>query len=260
MVSRLCFGTEPFAIKKGPDDNKSQGDLTAYDGGTVLKEALKLGVNFWDTSDDYGTHPHVKTGLSLVNRDDVIVADKSNALTFDEGNTAVELSLASLETDYVDLLLLHNVPYKSAHRTDTLGRPYISGNLDKRLGALKAWVEAKDSDLVRAIGLSTHNTRVLKQTIDLPEVEVICTTLNLTGKYVESGSLDEHLDVIRDLHDAGKGIYVIKLLHAGRIVTNANEALRWAFQFHEFIDSWNIGMYNINEVSNNLELLEECIT
>jgi aryl-alcohol dehydrogenase-like predicted oxidoreductase len=52
VVSRLCYGTEPFAIKKGPDGMKSQGDLTPEDGGRVLRDALELGVNFWDTSDD----------------------------------------------------------------------------------------------------------------------------------------------------------------------------------------------------------------
>ena len=49
-VSRLCFGTEPFAIKKGPDRMKSQEDLTPEKGGGVLRDALALGVNFWDTS------------------------------------------------------------------------------------------------------------------------------------------------------------------------------------------------------------------
>ena len=74
VVSRLCFGTEPFAIKKGPDGNKSQGDLTPEQGGRILRDALEQGVNFWDTSDDYGTHPHIRFGLSLVDRGDVVVS------------------------------------------------------------------------------------------------------------------------------------------------------------------------------------------
>jgi len=48
-VSRLRFGTEPFAIKKGPDGAKSQGDLTPEEGGGVLRDAVEMGVNFWDT-------------------------------------------------------------------------------------------------------------------------------------------------------------------------------------------------------------------
>lgn len=75
-VSRLCFGTEPFAIKKGPEGRKSQGDRTPVEGGEILRDALEMGVNFWDTSDDYGTRPHVAEGLKLVKRRDVVVADK----------------------------------------------------------------------------------------------------------------------------------------------------------------------------------------
>jgi len=136
-VSRLCFGTEPFAIRKGPDGMKSQGDLAPEAGGGVLRDALSMGVNFWDTSDDYGTHPHVRVGLSLVDRREVVVADKSNAATFEEGREAVDLSLASLGTDYVDLMLLHNVPLKTVRRRDTLGAPTSRGTWRGGWGPLR---------------------------------------------------------------------------------------------------------------------------
>ena len=259
VVSRLCYGTEPFAIEKGPDGMKGQGDLTPEQGGGVLRDALGMGVSFWDTSDDYGTHPHVRVGLSLVDRGDVVIADKSNARTFEEGERAVEFSLSSLGTEYVDLLLLHNVPLRSAHRTDTSGKPFESGNLERRMGALRAWCEAKERDFVRAVGLTTHSTGVLRQALDVPELEVVCTTLNLTGRLVEDGSLEEHLDAIRALHDAGKGVYVIKLLQAGRLRDRADEAIMWALRHHEFIDAWNIGMYDTGDVARNLELLGEAL-
>lgn len=58
-VSRLIYGTEPFNFKKGPDGNRTQGDKIPVEAAEILKGALELGVNTWDTSDDYGTHPHV---------------------------------------------------------------------------------------------------------------------------------------------------------------------------------------------------------
>jgi len=45
---------------------QNQGDKTPGEGGRILAEALKLGINFWDTSDDYGTHPHVREALRRV--------------------------------------------------------------------------------------------------------------------------------------------------------------------------------------------------
>ena len=93
----------------------------------------------------------------------------------------------------------------------------------------------------------------------IASVEGLCTTLNLTWICVEDGSLEEHLDAIRAIHDAGKGVYVIKILHAGRIRGRAEEAIRWALQHHEFIDVWNIGMYEMGDVARNLELLGEVL-
>ena len=84
-VSRLIYGTEPFNFKKGPDGNRTQGDKTPEEGGQILKGALELGVNTWDTSDDYGTHPHVAEALKLVERKEVVIADKSNALSEEDG-------------------------------------------------------------------------------------------------------------------------------------------------------------------------------
>ena len=259
VVSRLCYGTEPFAIKKGPDGMKSQGDLTAEEGGRVLRDALGMGVNFWDTSDDYGTHPHVRVGLSLVDRADVVVADKSNALTFEEGEEAVKLSLEDLGTDYVDLMLLHNVPLRTVKRRDASGNPYESGNLRRRMGALGAFVEAKERGEVRAVGLTTHSTGVLREALEVPEIEVVCTVLNKTGVLVEDGTPEEHISALRSLKEAGKGVYVIKLLNAGRLRDEADSAIRFALRFHEFIDAWNIGMYDLGDVKRNLELFGEIL-
>lgn len=258
-VSRLCFGTEPFAIKKGPEGKKNQGDLTPEEGGGILRDALAMGVNFWDTSDDYGTHPHVRVGLSLVDRRNVVIADKSNAMTYEQGRDAIRLSKASLDTDYVDLMLLHNVPARTVTRRDSSGHSYLSGSLKDRMEALWAFHEAKETGEVKATGLSTHNTQVLREALNIPHLEVVCTTLNMTGALIDDGSLDEHLEAIKALKEAGKGVYVIKLLYGGRLREKGETAIKYALQFHEYVDAWNIGMYNIGEVEHNLLLIEEAI-
>jgi len=258
-VSRLCFGTEPFTIKKGPDGMKSQGDLTPKEGGEVLRDALRMGVNFWDTSDDYGTHPHIAEGLKLVRRRDVVVADKTNALTFEEGEEALELALADLGTEYIDIMFLHNVPLRSIQRRDTSGRPYVSGNLQDRRGALKAFSEAKDRGLMRAVGLSTHSAAVLREALEVPEIDVVCTTLNRVAANIVDGSLEEHIEAIKNLKEAGKGVYVIKILNAGRLRDEADSAIRFALQFHDFIDAWNIGMYDVEDIERNVRLFREVL-
>lgn len=259
-VSRLIYGSEPFNIEKGPDGDKTQGDKTPDEAAEILKQALGQGVNVWDTSDDYGTHPHIKEALTRVKRSDVYVADKSYALSEEDGWKALDYSNKSLGTDYVDIMFLHNVMHVGVDRKDTLGKPYRSGTLQERMGALKAWAEAKESGRVSATALSTHNTKVLRQVLDVPEIDIVCTTLNMAGAVIEEGTISEHIDAIRTLKEDGRGVYVIKVLQAGQLRDSAEDAVRWAYQFHEIIDAWNIGMYDMNDVYSNIAIMEEVLS
>ena len=258
-VSRLIYGTEPFALKKGPDGNRTQGDKTPKEGGAILSEALKLGVNFWDTSDDYGTHPHVREGLKLVKRGEVAVSDKSNAATYEEGVKALDFACRDLETDYIDVMFLHIVPPKPFVRLDANSREYVSQDLKGRRGMLKALVEAKESGRIKAVALSTHSTQTLNQVLDYPEIDVVCTVLNKAGAVIDEANLNNHINAIKRLHDDGRFVYVIKLLNAGRFRENASEYIKWALQHNEFIDAWNIGMYSVSDVKKNIALFSEVL-
>ena len=258
-VSRLCFGTEPFTFKKGPEGAKIQGDIEPEEGGRRLKQAYELGVNFWDTSDDYGTHPHVAEGLKLVPRGEVAVADKTNSLSYEDGWNALDLATEDLGTDYIDVMFLHIVPPIGSNRKDSQGNPYYSGTLEERKGTLKAFLEAKESGVIRATALSTHSTKVLRQVASEPDVDIVCTTLNKAHGFIDDGSLEEHIEAIRLVKESGKFVYVIKLLNAGKLRNSAEEAIKYAYQFHDFVDAWNIGMYGPDDVRKNLSLMDQVI-
>jgi aryl-alcohol dehydrogenase-like predicted oxidoreductase len=253
-VSRLCFGTEPFTFKKGPSGKRTQGDKSSMEGGLILSEAVKLGVNFWDTSDDYGTHPHVAQGLKLVKRSEVVIADKTNALTREEALKAIELSLSDFGTDYVDIMFLHIVPFKGAWRQNSQNEPYYSGSLDERHGALKGFLEAKESGLIKAVALSTHSTKVLRNVVEEPAIDVVCTPLNKVQSHIDDGSLDDHVEAIKAVKDSGKAVYVIKVLSAGALRDDAERSIMYALRFKDFIDAWNIGMYDVEDVKRNISL------
>jgi aryl-alcohol dehydrogenase-like predicted oxidoreductase len=259
FVSRLCFGTEPFTFKKGPEGAKTQGDIMPKEGGIILKQAFQLGVNFWDTSDDYGTHPHVAEGLTLIPREEVAVADKTNALSYEDGRKALDLTREELGTDYIDIMFLHIVPFVGSNRKDSQGNSYYSGTLEERKGALKSFIEAKESGIIKATALSTHSTKVLRQVESEPDIDVVCTTLNKVHGFIDDGSLEEHIDAIKRVKESGKFVYVIKILNAGRLRNNADEAIGYTYQFHNFVDAWNIGMYNTHDVRRNLSLMEQVI-
>jgi aryl-alcohol dehydrogenase-like predicted oxidoreductase len=260
-VSRLCFGTEPFTIPKGPKGQKIGGDLSPQEGGLILKNALGLGVNFWDTSNDYGTHPHVAEGLRLVQRHEVVIADKSYAKTSEEAEADLQKSLAELGTDYIDIMLLHYVPLHAKRDHNTLSTEYVErGTIEQRFEALKTFCEAKESGIIRAVGLSTHSTKVLNHASRMPEIEVVCATLNEVGTWIEDGSLKEHISAIKKVYETGKAVYVIKVLDAGKLRRKSHSSLRFAFQYHQFIDAFNIGMYSVDEVRTNLKLLKNTLS
>jgi aryl-alcohol dehydrogenase-like predicted oxidoreductase len=258
-VSRLCFGTEPLAIKKGPEDRQIQGDKTAIQGGEILAEASKLGVYMWDTSDDYGTHPHVREALKKVKRSSVVVADKSNAATYEQGVKAVDFALKDLGTEYIDVMFLHIVPPRPIQKKDTNDRPYISQDLKGRRGTLDAYKEARNSGLIKKIALSTHSTETLRQLLDYPEIDIGCAPLNRVGTYLDDGTQQERLDALKSLHDAGKGVYVIKVLGEGRYRDEAEACIRYALGFRDFIDAWNIGMYDVADVRRNIALFADAL-
>lgn len=261
LVSPLCFGTEPFTMKKGPIRKKSQGDRSPQEGGNILKKALQKGINFWDTSDDYFSHPHVAEGLKNVDREKVVIADKSYAITLKEGEKAVEKSLTELGTNYVDVMMLHFIPYKTQvkPKQSIESVEYEAGNLQRRMGALKAFCEAKESGLVKAVGLSTHSTKVLEQTIDVPEIDVVLSVLNKRGSLIEDGSLVEHIEALRKVHESGKGVYVCKVLDAGKLRDDGESAIRFVLQYHSFIDAFDIGMYNVADIEKNIRLFDEVL-
>ncbi len=259
-VSRLCFGTEPLAIKKGPDDHMTQGDKTPVEGGEVLAEASRLGVYMWDTSDDYGTHSHVREALKRVKRRSVVVSDKSNAATYEQGVKAVDFALKDLGTEYIDIMFLHIVPPRPIQRRDANDNPYTSQDLKGRKGTLEAYIEARNSGLIKKIALSTHSTETLRQVHLYPEIDVVCAPLNKVGTYLEDGTQQERLDAIKALHDAGKGVYVIKTLAAGRYKDNAEACIRYVLGFHDFIDAWNIGMYDVADVKRNIALFADALS
>jgi predicted aldo/keto reductase-like oxidoreductase len=118
-------------------------------------------------------------------------------------------------------------------------------------------MEARDSGRIKKIALSTHSTETLNQVLDHPEIDIICAPLNKIGTYIDDGTQQERLDTLKALHDVGKGVYLIKLLAAGRYRNDSESCIRYALSYGDFIDAWNIGMYDITDVKRNLAIFND---
>lgn len=228
MVSTLCFGTGYMAGAVAPN-------------ARLLARAYELGVNFWDTSDDYGTHPYVARALHDVGRDGVVVSTKTYAATAVGARRSLTKALRELGVDAVDIFLLHAV--------DSVGE------LEEKLPALEALTRAKSEGLIRAVGVSSHSRTVLTRLLDLPDVDVALAVVNETGAWMKDASPAEMTEVVRRLYRSGRGVCGIKALGSGQVTEPAavKSALRYAFTYPH-VHVMCVGMTSTTELQSNVAI------
>nr|WP_302597158.1 aldo/keto reductase [uncultured Cellulosilyticum sp.] len=141
-VSRLCVGCMSFG---DPASKMHAWTLNPQESEAIIKHALDLGINFFDTANCYsaGTSEEYlgKAIKNNIAREKVILATK---VYFNEGKLSkeaipreVEGSLKRLGTDYIDLLIIHRFDYDTP--------------IEETMEALHQMVQ---SGKVRAIGAS----------------------------------------------------------------------------------------------------------
>lgn len=242
-VSKLGFGTFDFGV---PSLNVSPDE-----GGRILAESYRLGVNFWDTSDDYGTHPHVASALKLVPRKEAVVSTKTGATSGEEAIRSLKRSLRELGTDYIDIFLLHYVKFNW---------------IDDCRRVLKELASLKTSGLVRAIGLSTHSVAVVREASQFDEVDVIMTICCKASQTVitrfhehvplEDGTINEMFSAIKLAHNNGKGVIAMKVLGgpAPPLVKNYQSSIKSIAKL-DFVDAMVVGMRSLDEVKKNVNVI-----
>lgn len=115
-VSRLCVGCMSFG---DPASKMHAWTLNPQESEEIIKHALDLGINFFDTANCYsaGTSEEYlgRAVKNNVSRDKVVLATK---VYFNDGKLSgeaipreVESSLKRLGTDYIDLLIIHRFDY-----------------------------------------------------------------------------------------------------------------------------------------------------
>lgn len=123
-VSRLCLGCMSFG-----DSEKwiHQWVLNEDKSRPIIKKALELGINFFDTANVYsgGTSEEI-LGRALkdyANRDEIVIATKVHGQMHKGPNgsglsrkaimSEIDKSLKRLGTDYVDLYIIHRWDYNT---------------------------------------------------------------------------------------------------------------------------------------------------
>ncbi len=165
-VSRLCLGCMTYGTPKWREWILDEQASRPY-----FKQALDLGINFFDTADVYslGVSEEV-TGRALkemAKRDQVVIATKvfspmgkganDRGLSRKHIMEAVDASLKRLGTDYIDLYQIHRFDYDTPmEETVEALNDVVKAGKALYIGALSmyAWQFAKMLGLQRANGLA----------------------------------------------------------------------------------------------------------
>ena len=117
-VSKLCLGCMSFG----------EADLGAYqwtlpydESSNIIHRAYEAGINFFDTSNNYSngtSEMFLGKAIKDFNRKDIVISTKcyfnEGKLSYDAIHREIENSLKRLDTDYIDLYILHRFDYDTA--------------------------------------------------------------------------------------------------------------------------------------------------
>lgn len=123
-VSKICLGAMSFG---DPVNWIHKWVLEEADSRPIIKGALDLGINFFDTANVYSIGRSEEIlGAALkdyAKRDEIVLATKVHQKMFDGPNggglsrkhimSQIDQSLKRLQTDYVDLYIIHRWDYNT---------------------------------------------------------------------------------------------------------------------------------------------------
>ena len=190
----------------------------------MIDKMIEKDMNFIDTARGYTISEELIGKAIYGKRHNFILATKSMSRTYEGMKKDIEISLANLKTDYIDLYQLHNVQLKED----------ISG-------ALRALNEAKEEGKVKHIGITTHSIEVLEREVNRNIFETVQFPYNIVEKQAE--------ELFTKAKENNIGIIVMKPL-AGGAINDSKLAIKYILN-NENISVIIPGMESIMQIEEN---------
>lgn len=221
-VSRLAQGSGTNGAGGSSNQTKKLGVQGLAD---LYRAAFDKGVTFWDSADQYGTHPHLKLALQGVPREKVTVLTKTHASTEKQMRDDLDRYRKELGTDYLDIVLLHCMMDEDWP--------------DRKKGAMAVLSEAREKGIVRTHGVSCHTLGALKAAAKNPWVQVDLARIN-PAKVAMDAEVATVVSVLKEMKAAGKGVIGMKIAGAGRLRDRLDESLQYVLSL-DCVDCFTIG-------------------
>ena len=239
-VSRVCLGTGTRGGNR--ESNHTRMGKQAFEA--LIRESFDRGTRLFDLADLYGTHPYVIPALKGIPRDRYQIVSK---VWFMRGglpeperpdpDVVIPRFLKELQTDHIDLVLLHcvtsaNWPQELRRQMDLLS-------------------QMKEKGYIRALGVSCHSLDALRAAAREPWVESVHARINPYGMSMD-GPPEQVAPVLQEIHAAGKGVVGMKIMGEGRLRNDderRDASVKYALTLG-CVDVLNVGCESVAEVDD----------
>jgi len=243
----------------------SMGSI-GLNSSSFLLRALDRGINYIDTSPDYGdAEKQIGGAMKRIKRDRVIIASKFCRTRAEGGHlrlgsskkdyiSAVEDSLSRMKTDYMDICFVHSVGSESADLREEKKR-MLSEEM------LAAAAALKKAGKIRFLGVSSHGPNnmeaLLMEAVRSDDFDVIMPAFNFMKFPDLPGVLKDardailaretkkrawlmNIELLREAHRKGIGVIAMKTLAGEREFSFSSHgepfqpaAFKWVLSYPE---------------------------
>ncbi len=245
-VSAIGLGTVKFGRNEGVKYPQSFSIPNDKELSKLLDKTKELGINFIDTAPAYGNSEE-RIGKLLKDRNDWVISTKvgeqfiNGQSHFDfskkQVQSSIESSLRNLNTDYLDIVLIHSDGNDESILSDS--------------DTLETLKKLQDKGLIRAIGMSTKTIPGGILAVKLMDIVMLTYNLNQQDQAVVDYALM-----------LNKGVLVKKSLMSGHIQAQGRNLIQESMQLifsQPAINSMIVGTINTDHLTKNIELTKEII-
>ncbi len=243
-VSRVGFGTG----MRGGNRESNHTRMGEEKFNALARGCYERGIRLFDVADMYGTHPFLAGALKQMPRKDFVISTKiwwrSGGLPEKErpdADVLVERFLKELNTEYIDLVLLHCV---------------VSEKWPTELsGYMNTLAKLKKKGLIRAHGLSCHSVEALQASVNQSWVDSVHARINPFAAKMDVKNVDEVPKVeavLKALRKQGRAVIGMKILGEGTFRDSdekRDKSIKYALQ-SGCMDAMVIGFEKVNEIDD----------
>ncbi len=203
----------------------------------LLQYAYERGIRYFDLADRYGSHHFMRLAMQrTIPRDEVLLLSKVWSREADKVKIDLERMRAELNTDCIDIVLMHCLRQGEENWPETL-KP-----------AMDVLEDAKAKGHIKAHGVSCHILPALERAAEEPWCDVVLARINPFGKNMD-GPVDVVAPILKRIRAEGKGLIGMKILGEGapEVVARMDESLTFAADLGA-LDAMTIGFMSPEEL------------